>query len=80
MALNMSWWQALLFLPGRVIMDWLTRTWPEVVIRHDFGFTVESYVFWMMVISVAFWSVLIVLLVLLFRRLRKSRKSSADSG
>lgn len=75
MGLTLTWWQAILFWPGIVFMDWLARAWPDVVIRYDFGFTVDSYLYWAMLVSVIFWSTLLLALIALVRHLRTSRKS-----
>ena len=67
--LPLSPWQRLLLWPGGTFMDWLARTWPEVVIVHGFGFTMESYVFWTSVISLGFWFVVLTVLMMLARRI-----------
>lgn len=78
--LPLTWWQYLLLWPGGTFMDWLARTWPEVVIRYDFGFTMESYVFWSAVLSLLFWFVVLLVLVALtnacVRRWRITRETS----
>jgi len=71
MGVPLNWWQAVFFWPGITFMDWLARTYPYVVIRYGFGFTMESYVFWSAVISVLFWMLLMGLATLLFVRVRK---------
>ncbi|SEP03241.1 hypothetical protein [Aquisalimonas asiatica] len=71
--LPLSWWQYLLLWPGATFMDWLARTWPDVVIRYGFGFTMESYVFWSAVLSLLFWFVVLVALVWVLNGLRRSR-------
>ncbi len=70
MRLPLSWWQAIFLWPGMSFMDWLARNHPAVVIRHGFGFTVESYLFWSAVISALFWTVILVLMVGAWRRLK----------
>ena len=67
--LPLSPWQRLLLWPGGTFMDWLARTWPEVVIVHGFGFTMESYVFWTSVISFGVWFVVLTVLMMLARRI-----------
>ena len=53
--LALSPWQRFVLWPGGVFMDWLARTWPDVVIVHGIGFTTDSYVFWVGVVSAVFW-------------------------
>ncbi|MCK8515658.1 hypothetical protein M0534_04865 [Methylonatrum kenyense] len=65
---GLSWWQTLLLTPGMLVMDWLARTWPLVVIRHDFGFSVQSYLFWSAVISALFWTIVVCLAAVAWRR------------
>lgn len=60
--LPLSPWQRFLLWPGGTFMDWLARRWPGIVIEYDFGFTVQSYVFWSGVISLAFWLVVLLML------------------
>ncbi|MFV8836126.1 hypothetical protein [Aquisalimonas sp.] len=69
--LPLTWWQYVLLWPGATFMDWLARTWPDVVIRHGFGFTMESYVFWSAVLSLAFWFVVLLVLVGVVNALRR---------
>lgn len=71
MRLPLSWWQAIFLWPGMSFMDWLARNYPTVVIRHGFGFTVESYVFWSALISAAFWSMVLALVLVAWGRLRR---------
>lgn len=71
--LTLDWWHELLFWPGMTFMDWLARTWPDAVIRYNVGFTVESYLYWSMLISVVFWSLLLIVPIIVIRRLRSSR-------
>ena len=66
--LPLSPWQRFLLWPGGAFLDWLARTWPEVVIVYGFGFTMESYVFWTAVISLGFWFVVLTVLMVLVRR------------
>ena len=72
--LPLSPWQRVIFWPGGAFMDWLARTWPEIVIVYGFGFTMESYVFWSGVISMVFWVTLFLVLTAIVRRLRKRRR------
>lgn len=74
MDLMLGLWQVLFFWPGRAFMDWLARTWPDLVIRHGFGFTGESYVFWVMATSIAFWATMVVLAVVIVRHVRRRRR------
>lgn len=72
--LPLSPWQRVFLWPGGAFLDWLARTWPEIVIVHGFGFTTESYVFWAAVISLGFWFLaLLAVSALLQRLLRRMR-------
>lgn len=71
MSLGLSGWQAWLLLPGMLVMDWLARTCPLLVIRTGIGFSAESYLFWSAVVSAVFWSFLACLSALAWRRFRR---------
>lgn len=68
MALGLNWWQQILLWPGTTFMDWFARNFPYLVIRHDFGFTIESYIYWSVVFSAGFWALSIIVLGIVLRR------------
>ncbi len=52
-------------------MDWLARNHPAIVIRHGFGFTAESYLFWSALISALIWSLVLLLVITAWNRWRR---------
>ena len=69
MPLALGWWQQILLLPGITFMDWFVRQFPYFVIRTGVGFSMESYIYWVIVVSAAFWAIVLILLVLALRYL-----------
>jgi len=71
MDLLLLWLRWLLFRPGMVFMDWLARTYPDIVIQYGFGFSDQSYLFWSAVVSSVFWAGVIFAVLCLVRLLRR---------
>ncbi len=65
--LPLSPWQRVLLWPGGAFMDWLARSYPDIVIVYGIGFTMDSYVFWTAILSMVFWVTVFLTLSFLVR-------------